>query len=460
MKFFKKKPTQTLEQQLNESEDSQGTSLKMSENIDIHVMPDKFFGVKPSHKEPISASSKPEENKAELDKPKMTGLKRNIVIGAAVIVVVGAAMGVGAYLLIKSFNKQPEPIVPTTPTRPTTPTQPTTPTEPVEPTEPTEPVAPTEPTETIDDVPPEIISFDIDRPVSENGFVLSWSAADNEALQFVVLRRTTDSLGTPIPSGWTEVDRKVVTGSSVSGFFNNDPQTDGVWWYSVVAIDLAGNISLDSSPISGTKRGEVVVNPPTTVPQDTDDDRDLLTAAEESLFGTNPQLVDTDGDSYQDGFEILNLFDPQFGGGALLANSNNITVFIEQSLGYRMFIPDAWSEERISSTATRFVPLTSGSQISQEYFEVIVEDNTLDVSDARSWYISQFPGSNSGQLIDVTAQGIRGVMSPDGLTAYFVSGNSVYSITYNPATTSGLKYLTTFRMVVASFSVFENPITF
>jgi len=184
-----------------------------------------------------------------------------------------------------------------------------------------------------------------------------------------------------------------------------------------------------------------------------DGDKDNLTTQEELLYGTNKSVADTDGDGFGDGSEILNLYDPNFSSGALLKDSNRIRTFISNKFGYLVLIPVAWDQREISE----------GEQIrftapSDEFFTVIAEDNINSFTTARDWYESTFPGIDSGDLLNTTDATLDGIMSPDGLAAYFISTKHIYTVSYNPGLRIELNYLTTFKMILNSFSLFENPL--
>ncbi|MAF81152.1 hypothetical protein CL628_04030 [bacterium] len=89
--------------------------------------------------------------------------------------------------------------------------------------------------------------------------------------------------------------------------------------------------SLAPSPTaSGEPSGEEAV---------LDLDADGLTAAEERFYGTNPELADTDGDSFNDGDEVRAGYDP-LGPGKLDSDSDGFPDPDERSFGSDPFNPD------------------------------------------------------------------------------------------------------------------------
>jgi len=68
-------------------------------------------------------------------------------------------------------------------------------------------------------------------------------------------------------------------------------------------------------------------------------DADGLTAAEERFYGTNPEVADTDGDSFKDGDEVRAGYDP-LGPGKLDSDSDGFPDPDERSFGSDPFNPD------------------------------------------------------------------------------------------------------------------------
>ncbi len=70
-----------------------------------------------------------------------------------------------------------------------------------------------------------------------------------------------------------------------------------------------------------------------------DEDEDELTNAEERFYGTNPRLVDTDGDGYTDGEEVRAGYDP-LSGGKLDSDNDGFPDPDERQFGSDPFHPD------------------------------------------------------------------------------------------------------------------------
>jgi len=183
-------------------------------------------------------------------------------------------------------------------------------------------------------------------------------------------------------------------------------------------------------------------------------DSDGLTEAEELIFGSDPFDPDSDDDSYLDGAEIKNLYDPNFGDQALLRDSNRLRTFVSSEFAYRLLVPVAWTEE-IPGELSEQIRFVAGTQ---EFFTVIVEPNFEAYDSARDWYLDQFPGQDPTLLTSLSPSSLNGILSADGLAAYFAAPEYIYTLSYNPGIRQALNFQTTFEMFVASFSLFENPL--
>lgn len=178
-----------------------------------------------------------------------------------------------------------------------------------------------------------------------------------------------------------------------------------------------------------------------------DSDSDGLTDVEETLFSTNPDKADTDGDSYADGQEVISGYNPA-GTGAIQANTS-VKTYYDGSYAYSILYPSAWvlSDDPQNTRGKMFT--TNG-----EFVEVSVQENPAGLS-ARDWYLTQSPGIDSSKINSITNwdKTLSGVLSVDGLTAYFVSGTRVFLINYNLNILTQANYLHTFQLMYRSFKI-------
>ena len=102
-----------------------------------------------------------------------------------------------------------------------------------------------------------------------------------------------------------------------------------------------------------------------------DDDFDLLTNVEEDLWQSDPNNSDTDGDSYSDSEEILNLYNPNQAGSAKLFETDLIKKYIDNIYSYSIYYPSSWQENKIDDQ-TMFISETG------EFVQIIIQEQEND----------------------------------------------------------------------------------
>jgi|GEM_PF-3430696 len=422
MNLFKKKKKEQLTEHVVDQKAIKSQVLK----LEIHTMPKKFLGVKPKASSKIGG--KDATAGPGLGKPKEHSLKKNIIIGGILIVVLGSGMALAAYFFVirdtgpvSEANNQPSS---------STKREATT-------TAPSPPAAQIPEPKVIKLINPTRLTF---TGIKRDSAVLSWRTSPDDRQGFKIYQNSENNRSSADLVNTVSADIKSFT---LSGL---DCGTRYYYWVEAYsASDLA---------VSQAEQFTTLECPPPPAPLATtfiDADRDLLTEAEEKIFATDPDKADSDQDGFLDGQEVLNLFDPRFAQGATLVDSNSIRTFISNEFNYRLFIPTSWSEKIVEADKIRF------EADNNVFFEVIVEKNLDNFSSARDWYVDQFPSIPESSLTNVQGQNISGIVSPDGLTSYFITPDYIYTLTYNPGLKQELNYLTTYRMMVRSFSLFADP---
>ena len=78
-----------------------------------------------------------------------------------------------------------------------------------------------------------------------------------------------------------------------------------------VPIEMVGGGENSIGPLPRVYLPEGIIEPTPEIDEDTDSDKDGLTDIEElKIYGTDPNNSDTDGDSYLDGDEVKNGYNP------------------------------------------------------------------------------------------------------------------------------------------------------
>jgi len=189
--------------------------------------------------------------------------------------------------------------------------------------------------------------------------------------------------------------------------------------------------------------------PPEPVPG-VDSDSDGVTDAEEiGIYGTDSNNPDSDGDSFVDLNEILNLFNPAKPRPSMLIDNPGITVYKNTVLGYEIFRPTSWamSEKGENNKETYFTSPKG------EFIEVLVEPNDSGQT-LMDWYLEQSPGIKSSEIqLFKTLGGYEEILSPDKMTAFVAAGKKVVVISYNLGESNTIDYKVTFKMMVNSLKV-------
>lgn len=193
------------------------------------------------------------------------------------------------------------------------------------------------------------------------------------------------------------------------------------------------------------------ITPFTSYPTTTDSDEDFLTDAEESLYGTGISNMDEDGDTYLDGLELINLYDPKLKTPASLVDSGLINIFNNQEQGYSLFYPKGWKVRYASNDKSEAYFESSTA----EFAQVLVSDNPQKES-ITAWVKKQFFDIEISKLERVGVGDKLGIKSPNGLTVNFANEDKIYSVTYQISTLRSLNFKATFQMMYNSLKLYSR----
>lgn len=179
-----------------------------------------------------------------------------------------------------------------------------------------------------------------------------------------------------------------------------------------------------------------------------DDDRDLLTDQEESLYRSDPGVDDSDNDSYPDAHETYFLYSPTEKEPSRLLNSGAVTEYTNPSFGYRMFYPTSWLVGSIDPD-NRDVLFTS---IGGDYVEVRVFDRPLGTAFA-DWLAQVAPNERLSDLMRFTTRAEEPALGrQDYLVYYFVTADKIIAMLYHPGVgQTEVAYRSTMLMMARSF---------
>lgn len=216
---------------------------------------------------------------------------------------------------------------------------------------------------------------------------------------------------------------------------------------------------VETPPVVETPSPSETTNPTTTLPEGVsipvptlppatsmpsegiDTDTDGLTDIEEPYYGSDPANPDTDGDTFPDGSEVRNLFDPSKK-GVKLADSS----FISQLLwsNWSFLAPKPWSVVGDSTTPNAAYVATGSAT------RFLLERRTNPSRDPIDAWLAK--NGFAAPTVVKTKNGIEGRQSSDGLTTYLSAGDSVLIFTYDLHGDASFDYRTSYAMMIASMT--------
>jgi len=186
--------------------------------------------------------------------------------------------------------------------------------------------------------------------------------------------------------------------------------------------------------------------------QASDIDSDGLTDDEEQLvYKSDPNRSNSDGDSYVDLNEVLNLFDPAKPDPAMLVDSPNIVVYGNADFGVEIYRPKSWSVREIVAERTVHFTAPTGE---------MVKVSTYDKEDGQSlmdWYLERpTNGIADGQVEQGTnKKGYEQIITANRRTVYVANGNTVVELKYDLAGQLEIRYRVTLTMMANSLVISE-----
>lgn len=172
-----------------------------------------------------------------------------------------------------------------------------------------------------------------------------------------------------------------------------------------------------------------------------DQDKDNLTDIEEALFKTNQALVDSDGDSYSDGLEVVNVYSPRRGRRARIFATAEVSTFT-WSPGKAKFIYPAGLRVE---TKDELVVITTatGESFSLRLF-------SLEPFTSLSEWIKIKAPLATGVWTQENYRGQESWWSPDNATALLAYGGQIYFWHYEVSGKPAANFFSTFKLLVRS----------
>lgn len=192
--------------------------------------------------------------------------------------------------------------------------------------------------------------------------------------------------------------------------------------------------------------------PPLGLFDSADLDTDGISDMEESLYGSDSGIWDTDGDGYYDGLEVENLYSPVQSAPIKISTSGYVKNYIHPQFKYNFLYPSVWQVATVDVDGTQ-VLLSSATG---EYIEIIRSEKKQNESFVQ-WY-SRVIGSSARYTDFIFTQNrfsFDYYRRSDWLTAFFEAPDAIYTIIYHVGGgNQSIVYRRTMSMVVQSFVPF------
>jgi hypothetical protein len=185
--------------------------------------------------------------------------------------------------------------------------------------------------------------------------------------------------------------------------------------------------------------------PPEPVPALDSDSDGLSDVEEKDIYGTNSNNPNTDGDSFVDLNEVLNLFDPTKPPPASLNDHPSWKLYSSAEQDYQILYPAKWTVKESDQGKEVMFNVGGG-----EFVEVLIDENASGKL-LMDWYLEKVPGKRSSEVsMFQTRGGYDEILSDDLLTAYVSVGSRIFIVTYNLGTQTEIRYKATFTVMVNS----------
>lgn len=220
----------------------------------------------------------------------------------------------------------------------------------------------------------------------------------------------------------------------------------------------------ETPPIEAPATAEAVITAPISLAEtpleypnllladsaDTDND-DLSNIAEE-LWKTDPLSPDTDGDVYNDGHEVYNLYNPIGQEPQKIIDSGLVTDYTNPVFGYKVFYPNTWAVGNVDpgSRDVLFSTLTG------ENIEVRVFDREA-VQVFADWFAKWAPNEQYNDLLDFDSVfKDKSYRRKDYLVFYFYNDQNIFVIAYHTTDSATVNYRSVIKMMARSFRSPQN----
>lgn len=384
------------------------TPENQPEDLEIHTIPDKFYGTALKAKIADEKKLPPAQGLPEQKKSKLP------IVIIVLVLLLGTGGGFAYFNRELLFPKAPAPIVVEAPKTPEPPPLPEAPTDLV--------ATSTSPT---------TVSLTWkEASMNETGFRIE---RDNGSGTFASL--------TNLPPNSTS-------------FLDTSVTHKTTYIYRVKTLNARGESDSSNEATASTRElPPLPPEQPKLPPAGLDTDSDGLTDLEEALFGTNARAPDADNDGFLDGNEVFHLYNPSGQAPARLLDLP-IMKTVEAKVGWAMSLPSAWTINLDNQDGTKATIDTKRG----ETFVVTVEENP-NAKTILDWYLESHPGVVVSQVLQYRSKGgYVGIIGADLLSTYIPWGSKVFVFTYELGNQPFINYRTTYSMMLNSLALKGIPV--
>lgn len=185
-----------------------------------------------------------------------------------------------------------------------------------------------------------------------------------------------------------------------------------------------------------------------------DMDSDDITDNGEEFFGTDSGNPDTDGDGYNDGHEVYNLYNPLGIEPMKLVESGNILDYSNPAYGYKMYYPKNWAQGTVDNEFRDILfSAMNGENIELRTFDIELGQTFAD------WFGQNAPDQKYVDLVEFKSVfGESGFMRKDFLVFYFIDQSKVYVLAYHAVDPVQINYRSVIKMMARSFRLTGNVV--
>ncbi len=191
-----------------------------------------------------------------------------------------------------------------------------------------------------------------------------------------------------------------------------------------------------------------LIFPQVVLSDSSDIDDDSLTDLEEEIFQTDSGNLDSDGDGYYDGLEVVNLYNPTGFAPVKIIESGLVKEYKNPTWQYLLYYPETWVAASVDENDNQVLL----SDITGDYIEIrVIEKQTFNESFGE-WFGREAQTEYITDLDEITNRFENDLWRrQDGLVGYLDDVEEVYVVIYHPSEEGPVAFRHVMEMVLQSF---------